>query len=181
MMWDGFRKDIMKSSKPLQRESHHFFFERVCYLTEITISKLRRRAEGEQRAHWRWVEWLQDFIETKGLRFFSGKAFSHVVSNATQTLGFEMPSIQIWSTCSWHWKKVVPAKMIKNAAAGETCFFSLRFRWRVFWLIHLILCSTGGLAQTQVDFGRWPRAAAPSFAMWTVWSHFCWLSCILPW
>jgi hypothetical protein len=85
----------MKSSKPLQRERHLFFFERMCYLTEITISKLLRRAEGEQRAHWRWVEWLQDFIETKGLRFFSGKAFSHVVSNATQTLGFEMPSIQI--------------------------------------------------------------------------------------
>lgn len=179
MMWDGFRKDIMKSSKPLQRERHLFFFERMCYLTEITISKLLRRAEGEQRAHWRWVEWLQDFIETKGLRFFSGKAFSHVVSNATQTLGFEMPSIQIWSTCSWHWKKVVPADQ-KRSSRWDV-FFPLRFRWRVFWLIHLILCSTGGLAQTQVDVGRWPRAAAPSFAMWTVWSHFCWLSCILPW
>ena len=180
MMWDGFRKDIMKSSKPLQRERHLFFFERMCYLTEITISKLLRRAEGEQRAHWRWVEWLQDFIETKGLRFFSGKAFSHVVSNATQTLGFEMPSIQIWSTCSWHWKKVVPADQKRSS------------RWDVFFFPEVSLegflaypsyplCSTGGLAQTQVDVGRWPRAAAPSFAMWTVWSHFCWLSCILPW
>lgn len=133
--------------------------------------------------------WTKSTLEMGGMaaRFHWDQRPPFFQRQGLLTCGFECyPNTRIWDAIHSNLKYLLMTLEEGCSSWSKTqqqvrCVFSLRFRWRVFWLIHLILCSTGGLAQTQVDVGRWPRAAAPSFAMWTVWSHFCWLSCILPW